>query len=160
MERNFRKTAGASWLKAATIILLFLASIVFGGCAAQYGKLNNSPEITQNLKANPVLPDHTYYYRGRSSDPYAIVGIQQNYELKSSLWKKTELSAPELEQLIERSLSGEGHASFRSEILDPSGNYIGIWFSNQYGATVKMEPDNRTVAIIPNSPYFIGEGAR
>lgn len=136
---------------------LALGAMSLAGCGtSNYGILRYSPEIDQKFKNNQLLPDHTYYYSGFQRIPYGIIGIDNNYTLRSSAWKPLELDPTVLKQLAYRmenvySLNPRG-----ASILDPEGNQVGIWYSSQKQTKIRIEKDRRIVVVTPEPPDLRG----
>ena len=138
---------------------LILATIayIFAGCAAPIsGRLQSSPEATEMFKNSLILPNHQYYVSGFQRIPYAIIAVDNNYQLRTSRWKPIDMDSTSLNQLIYRmghvySLNPRG-----AWILDQEGNRLGAWYSSQYQTKVKREKDNRIVVLNPDPPDLRG----
>ena len=61
-------------LTSPVVILFITVTIVFGGCAENYGRLQRSAEVDKIFKTYRVLPDHRYYFTGPEGRPDAIMG--------------------------------------------------------------------------------------
>ena len=139
-----------------SLILALIAS-GFAGCAAtSSGRLQSSQEITEMFKNSRILPDHQYYVSGFQRVPYAIIAVDNNYQLRSSRWQAINLDSTALNQLIYRmehvySLNPRG-----ALILDHEGNQLGIWYSSQYQTRVRREKENRIVVVSPDPPDLRG----
>ena len=131
---------------------LALGSLILSGCGSvRYGSLQYSPEANKMFEKNKLIPDYTYFYAGYQRIPYGIVGIDNNYSLRSSVWKPFELDPEILNQLKYRmahvySLNPRGYW-----ILDPEGNRVGVWYSSQNATRIKMEK-NRGIMVVPPEP--------
>ena len=135
------------------IILFFMFLSALGGCAmSNYGKLESSPEITRAFESYQTIPEHTYYYRGTFSRPFAVVGINKNYELKSKLWVEVDPQSKDFRTLIDRvSLQGTGGSTrpWGFIILDHSGSEVGVWFSAIRAAAVEVDENGQIVNLAP-----------
>ncbi|MFO8086066.1 MAG: hypothetical protein R6U27_17285 [Desulfobacterales bacterium] len=131
-------------------IMAFLMAI--SGCAGNYGTIQMSREAGRIFEGHKVLDDHIYYYSGPEAIPYAIIAIHQDYTLKTTLWKRINLSSDQLKTWLNLGMHGligmSAHGSF---ILGPDGQKIGIWYSIFYGTVVKLENDNIVVVHPPIS---------
>jgi hypothetical protein len=122
-----------------SIIWSFMVLAALSACAmSNYGRLQSSPDITRAFKAYQVLPDHTYYYRGTFSQPFVMVGINKNYELNSKLWLEVDPQSKD----------------FRTQpwgfnILDHSGNTVGVWYSAIRAAAVEVNEKGQIVNLSP-----------
>ncbi len=138
------------------LIVMVLFSIVFftpGGCSlSNYGKLESKPEVTREFESYQILPNHKYYYRGTYSQPIAIVGIKENYSLRSKLWVEIDPHSKDFRALINKvSLQGGGSAinPWGFIILDPTGNEVGVWYSAVRAATVEVNANGQITQLSP-----------
>ena len=122
------------------------------GCAQKYGSLQRNAEVHQTFQNFEVLPDYAYYFQGLESQPFAIAGIHQRYELNARLWQQFDPTAPALENLIGRLVIRHGHEPFGFIILDHNGEKLGIWYSSFHWATVQTGTDNHIIMLSPEAP--------
>lgn len=135
-------------LSALGLIAILL---IAQGCTGSYGRIKTNPELTAVFKNRQALPDYNYYYCGREALPYAVVGIDPQYEFKDRVWHRIESKA----DLYERAagvLAWDDNWSRGADILDPEGNRIGIWFSYFDTTTVKVGPGNAVAVYNPYNP--------
>jgi hypothetical protein len=129
------------------IALFFVTLVTLGGCStAQYGQLKSNPDVTQSFKNYQFLPGHKYYYRGVSSRPTAIAGINQNYKLNLMMWVEIDPESDDFRILIDRvSLQGMGSTvePWGFTILDKNGNDVGIWYSALRAAAVDIDDNGQ-----------------
>jgi hypothetical protein len=136
---------------------LALGALFLSGCGAyKYGSLQYSPEANQMFENNQLIPNYTYYYSGFQRIPYGIIGIDNNYSLRSGTWKPFELDSKVLNQLKYRmahvySLNPRG-----SWILDHEGNRVGIWYSSKNVTKVRIEKNKQIVVVSPEPPDLRG----
>jgi len=136
---------------------LVLAAVVLSGCGtSRYGRLQISAEADQIFKNNQLLPDYTYYYSGFQRIPYAIIGIDNHYTLRSSVWKPFELNPTLLKQLSYRMLNVYSLDPRGAWILDAEGNRVGIWYSSRDQTKIKIEKDRQIVVVAPEPPDLRG----
>jgi len=139
------------------ILIPAIIAIFFAGCSAPIsGRLQSSPEATELFKRSQILPNHQYYLSGFQRIPYAIIAVDNTYQLRTGHWKPIDMDSTSLNQLIYRmehvySLNPRG-----AWILDPEGNRLGAWYSSQYQTTVKREKENRIVVVNPEPPDLRG----
>lgn len=122
------------------------------GCAQKYGSLQQNAETHQAFQKFEVLPGYVYYFQGLESQPFAIAGIHQSYELKAKLWQQFDPSAPALENLIDRLIIRHGHQPRGFIILNHNGEKLGIWYSSFHWATVQTGTDNTIIVLSPEAP--------
>lgn len=148
------------WVKAARLMpVLFLVwlALFSAGCgSATYGRLENSPEVTQVFEDGKILSDHQYYVSGFQRIPYAIIAIDDKYQLRSGRWQPLDLNSATLNQIVYRmehiySLTPRG-----AWIVDHEGHRLGVWYSSQYQTTVAREKNNQIMVASPEPPDLRG----
>ena len=119
-------------------VIPVLGAVVLAGCGtSNNGRLQSSSEADQIFKNNQLLPDHTYYYSGFQRVPYGIIGIDNNFTLRSSVWKPFELNPTVLKQLSYRMANVYSLDPRGAWILDAEGNRVGIWYSSRNQTKIK-----------------------
>jgi hypothetical protein len=149
-------------LTSPVVILFITVTIVFGGCAENYGRLQRSAEVDKIFKSYQVLPDHKYYYTGPEGRPDAIMGIQRKYTLETTQWTEIDLTDAQLKKLIEW-INFHHRDSVRYYpsgffVLGPDGKQLGIWYSIWDFTTVIVEKDNRIRVYPPLKDDRFGNG--
>jgi len=140
-----------------TIIVLTI--VMLWGCTGNYGNIQRSREAGRSFENFQVYADHHYYFSGPANIPYAIIGIHENYTLKTGLWKRVDLTSDQLRMWLDLGMQGTlGFPPSGSYIFGPDGQKIGIWYSIFKGTVVKMENDNVVVVHPPSS--FPGQNVR
>ena len=138
-------------------LTLAMVAFIFAGCTATVsGRLQNSPEVTELFESSRILPNHSYYVGGFQRVPYAIIAIDNKYELRIRYWKPLDLDSAALNQLVYRmenvySLNPRG-----AWILDQDGSRLGVWYSSQYQTRVKRDREGRIVVANPDPPDLRG----
>jgi len=133
-------------------IFLFIIPFILYGCLSSYGRLQHSPEITQLFNAHEQLPNYRYYFNGRSSMPWAIIGVRPPYEQISRFWEPIDSDTDRFSLLVDRvSVPGED-APQGALILAPDGEHIGVWFSIWFTTTVEMKGPKQVNVYSPYSP--------
>ena len=138
--------------------LFFVSATVFlVACSSgTYGRLENSPEVTQVFKNGEILSNHQYYISGFQRVPYAIIAIDSNYQLRSGRWRPLDLDSTALNQILYQmdfvySLTPRG-----AWIVDHEGHRLGVWYSSQYQTTVKRVKNNQIMVVSPEPPDLRG----
>ncbi len=144
------------------ITLFFVTTLAIDGCSApkKFGSLESDKTIKQSFESYQVLPDHNYYYRGVSSKPKVIVGIEETYELDLKMWVEIDTESDDYRRMIDIiSLSAEGSTSepWGFRILDRKGRYVGVWYSVFQAAAVDITDDRRIVNLHPTIMVVRGE---
>jgi len=138
-------------------VIPVLGAVVLAGCGtSNNGRLQSSSEADQIFKNNQLLPDHTYYYSGFQRVPYGIIGIDNNFTLRSSVWKPFELNPTVLKQLSYRMANVYSLDPRGAWILDAEGNRVGIWYSSRNQTKIKIEKDRQIVVVAPEPPDLRG----
>ena len=155
-RKRFVDSAAGRRIHIAGFILASVLLMAAGCAAPSAGRLESSPEVTEVFRSSRILPDHRYYISGFQRIPYAIIAVDNKYQLRSSRWQPMDMDSTSLNQLIYRmehvySLNPRG-----AWILDHEGNRLGIWYSSQYQTTVRREEENRLVVINPEPPDLRG----
>ena len=156
IQRKWGLTATADRFLLGCWILVMGALSLSGCGASNYGSLQNSPEASQIFESNQLIPNYRYYYSGFQRIPYGIIGIDNNFTLRSNRWKPIELNPTVLKQLsyrMEHVYSLNPHGAW---ILDQNGNRVGIWYSSQNSTKIKIEKDNQIVVVTPEPPDLRG----
>ena len=127
--------------------------------AATYGSFRRSREVDKIFETYQVLPDFTYYYSGPDFEPTAILGIRNDYSLRSRLWKRVALTQPQLRAWVDRMSDPIDVAPMPCGffILDGTGKAVGIFYSIK-GTRIKMDKDNEIVVHVPDQAPFIEQG--
>ena len=134
------------------------------GCStSKYGKLVSQKEITQSFETYQVLPGHKYYYRGASSKPTVIVGINDNYELNLPMWLPIDTESDNFRRLIDIvSLQGMGKniRPWGFNIIGNNGDYVGVWYSAIRNAAVEINENRQIINLQPGTMVAVGDQLR
>jgi len=142
-------------LRFCAAIGALVITVTLGGCFENYGRLKHNAEITHAFQNNQVAPDYQYYYYGRTNQPYAIVGIDRTYHMRSRVWRQVDHDTEQFKEMVfwvwdvgpwNSPLSG-------ADITDPGGKKVGIWYSSIWFAAIRFEEGNRIV-IMPDTPFL------
>lgn len=138
-------------------LLAILFTLVCIGCATTpSGRLESSPDVTRAFQNSEILPNHQYYISGFQTLPYAIIAVDQQYQLRPSRWSPIDMNAAVMNVLVYRmdqvySLNPRG-----AWIVDAEGNRIGTWYSAQYQTMVRLQKGNQVVIVSPEPPDLRG----
>jgi hypothetical protein len=136
--------------------LLPLIVVVSGCGSASYGRLESSPEITKVFKDGKVLSSYQYYVSGFQRIPYAIIAVDNNFQLRSRGWQALDLDAAALNQIVYRMDAVYSLTPRGAWIVDNEGNRLGVWYSSQYRTTVERRQDNQVLVASPEPPDLRG----
>jgi hypothetical protein len=150
---------GPAARKHLALKLLFFAliALIFAGCSTPItGRLDGSPEVTEVFRKNIILTNHQYYVYGDQRIPFAIIAIDNNYQLRPGRWQEIDMNSTQLSQLTYRmeqvySINPKG-----AWIIDNDGSRLGAWYSSQRQTLVKRDNENRVVVLNPEPPDLRG----
>ena len=147
-------------LSKVGIMALGMAMIVIIiGCSGNYGAVKSNSSVTGAFENKQVPSDYRYYYYGRSNMPYVIIGLDSEYNLQSRMWRLVNPDSKEFQHMVYWTWAETWHypnSPRGSDILDPEGKKIGIWYSSVRWAAVKILDDKGSVMIAPNMPWMQG----
>jgi hypothetical protein len=130
---------------------IVILSVFLMGCAGA-GKLQPNPALLAQYRGNALSKTYNYYYCGRSTLPYAVVGIDNTYGFNDRLWFKIESGQAVYEKISNLSdLHPDSFPMAGSDILDGQGNKIGVWFSHYRSTPVRVDNETRMVEVF--NPY-------
>jgi hypothetical protein len=138
-------------------LILALMNLVFAGCGSvTYGRLENSPEVTQVFKSGEILSNYQYYISGFQRVPYAIIAIDSKYQLRSGRWQALDMDSATLNQIVFQMDSVYSLTPRGAWIVDQEGHRLGVWYSSQYQTTVEREKNNQIMVVSPEPPDLRG----
>lgn len=139
-----------------TFLCIGLLMMLCSCTAANYGKLQASPEVTKVFDDHRIVADHRYYYSGLQGVPDAIMGLHTNYTLKSKLWQAVDFDSQLLNTWVNRMAYVHLVSPRGAWILDPDGNRIGVWYSARHQTRVRVEKGNHVFIAAPIPPELRG----
>lgn len=139
-------------LSAGVFFFTAIFMIVLTGCSQKYGRFTMDDQVGQAFRSGTVQAKLNYYYAGRDTMPYAIMGIDPRYTVPSRYWI---LFKPRSEQL--KKMSGNVYGKHRydpygSHIRDAEGEVVGIWYSNLRFKSVSVDHEKKTVEVLFPNP--------
>lgn len=143
--------------------IIILWSIIFcvlflTSCASNKEYARIIPDGTvQNDYRKFIIPEgYTYYYSGPEANPTALVGIRNDYEMRSTYWHKTYLTKERMAQIWDAirdewflfgSASREiGVSTNGYRIMTKEGDKIGLLFS-RYKRVVATFPEPKVITL-------------
>jgi hypothetical protein len=141
-----------------SVSLLMTAMLALSvGCAGNFGRLKRDVEVQRAFETNQLPSDYKYYYYGHG-EPYAIFGIEPQYEMDSKMWRDLSPDTEEFRFMIRFMWEDYGYYKFGADILDPNGKKVGIYYSAIRETAFKFIGDNQ-IEVIPHTPFLWGPGA-
>ena len=145
---NIRRQNGS--VVSVRLVMMLLAAVVLCGCASgPWARVTPDDAVTRMFADNAVPRDYRYFVCGRTTMPYAIVGLDSSYAFDIRLWEEI---GPETEKFAWAvAFVWDPHVWYQfdsargSWILDSRGRKIGIWYSMYPRAAVRIDEQNRRV---------------
>ena len=136
----------------ALCVILFT---VFAGCSAKYGSFQRDKDVYHAFKNNQVNPDYNYFANNQHPETPAIVGIDPRYKVESKFWREIEPDTEDFKTSVNRIWEDLGFYPYGANILDPTGNKMGIYYSAVDIRAIKFLEDNK-VEIMVHTPFLWG----
>jgi hypothetical protein len=127
-------------------------AVGISGCLQNYGQFSRDSQVSEAFRSGLVPPELNYFYAGRETMPYAIMGIDPGYAISSSLWTAFEPQPEQLRKMSSNIYGKQQYDPYGFNILAPDGAFVGIWFSSLHFPSVKVDEQNRTVAVQYKNP--------
>ena len=123
-------------MRKQTILLILVLALSGVGCAGllagKYGSIvpdGLAAEAFESFQLNAGL---NYYVSGSDEHPNAMLGLNREYSLDSTLWKKIDPTPARFRDLVlqMQTRAGQiGQRQYGCAVLDDQGRQIGIWYS-------------------------------
>jgi hypothetical protein len=144
-------------MRKYTVIMLSLIIGIVGlaGCSTMYGKISYNPELVKSFQTKSELPDYQYYFIGRANLPYAVIGIDKEYPytFNDRFWSPIQTREEVLKKIDKLEYAPDNdYRLIGADMLDASGQKIGIWYSFYSYAVIKQSPDNVLDIFDPYKP--------
>lgn len=157
MDNRLSDRRKSAWMLPAAVfcaLLLFLA-----GCApTNHGRFKLNDQVGQAFREGRVDPGFRYYFAGRETMPYAIIGIDAAYTVPSKFWIHFEPDAEQLKQMSNNVFGRLTSLPYGAYLLGPDGNVIGIWYAAIDNRSVSVNPEDRTVQVRFRNPESRSRG--
>ncbi|WP_319523172.1 hypothetical protein [uncultured Desulfosarcina sp.] len=111
-----------------------------------------SAEVTNAFETGTVEPDLDYYYAGRDTMPYAIMGIDRQYQVPSRYWISFDPQTEQLKKMSGNIYGKDRYDPYGAQIRDTEGKIIGIWYSNVRFKSVSVDQQKMTVEVLLPNP--------
>jgi hypothetical protein len=136
---------------SGTIVLAALLLMV-AACGNHYGNFSLNTEVTQAFETGTVEPDLDYYYAGRDTMPYAIMGIDRRYQVPSRYWISFDPQPEQLKKMSGNIYGKDRYDPYGARIRDAEGEVVGIWYSNVRFQSVSVDRQNNIVQVLFPNP--------
>jgi hypothetical protein len=124
--------------------------VVLSGCFDNYGRLQRSTEVRTMFETGQLPSEYNYYFYGNRNNPYAVMGLEADWTLRSKLWGQVELSSEEFKYMTKWVWEDIGYYRYGANILDPEFEKIGIIYTSSWMAAVKVDKETKTVEVMPH----------
>lgn len=132
-------------------------ALVLSACAtANTGGVKRSSEVTRAFESYFVVPDYHYYLYNQENLPYAVVGLHNDYFIKSPDWRPLDPDSDKFKKVIDLVKDfPEGFTqAYGSYIFEPQGERIGMWYSTLAPPGISVDPETRRVSINAARPWL------
>ncbi len=138
------------------IIGALILSTLVSGCFQNYGRIKRNPEVTQAFQNNQITQNYKYYYYGLTNWPYAIVGIDPAYHMRSKVWREVDPNTEQFKKMVFWAW-GDYYlpSTLGADILSPTGEKVGVWYSSIWFVAIRFEEGNR-IEVMPDTPFIRG----
>jgi hypothetical protein len=134
-------------------ISLYLVMLLFlSGCAGSSGKIQFNESLSSSYRNTLRIEEFNYYYIGRSGLPYAVIGIDKKYKFNDRVWHKINTLDDLLLEIYRLADTPQDYYKMTvADILDPTGDKIGVWFSYYHHTVVTINQDKKIIDVL--NPY-------
>ena len=144
---------------AAAFFAVVALMIVVAGCNKNYGRFTIDTQVSQAFRTGAMQPEFNYYYTGRDTMPYAIIGIDHGYTVPSRYWIPFEPEPAQLKKMSQNIYRYYHFQPYGSTILDSEGKVVGVWYSNIFQRSVTVDQENHTVQVLYENPENFDGGS-
>ncbi len=150
MSLSFTKIIQTSMV---TILSLFILT----GCVTtgntSYSYSQDVDRMFQPPKAT-LLKNHTYYYRGTSTEPDSIIAVDNQFSMTSKAWSRVDITQQMLDDWafwIDTYL-GWWNCPYRGvKLFTPDGSQVGVGYSRFTFSVIQMTGPGELVVYPPQS---------
>ncbi len=129
-----------------------IIAVVAAGCMANYGRLSMDGQVGKDFRKGVMQADYDYFYAGRDTMPYAIVGIDARFAVSSPYWIPLGSDSEKIAKMS-GNIFGENHCNpYGAHILASDGTVVGVWYSNLRDYSIIVNKNDRTVVILFDNP--------
>ena len=140
-------------LAAALVLILALAA-----CMQHYGSFALDKAVGDDFRSGIIRSEYQYFYAGRDTMPYAIMAIDRKYNVPSRLWVPFDAQPAVLGKMSRNIYQEVQKAPYGAYIKAPDGKIIGLWLSNVFARSVRMDPQQGTVEVLFVNPEIDDRG--
>ena len=151
---------------AKTIFMFCIGLLVLiglSGCAQNYGRIHWDDSLTQAFQTYEVDGNYNFYQYTVGNRVFAIVGLDPELEVQSSIWRELASDTEDFEVALNRiwynytKLPRDPRGAF---IRDPNGENVGVYFSSIRFFSIRFEPNNQVALLLDTTPITGGPDKR
>ena len=155
-----KQVTGSRFVRSCAAIGVLVMAAMVSGCFENYGRLRHNTGVTQAFKDNQIDPNYKYYYYGRTNMPYAVIGIDRDYHMRSRIWREVDPDTEQFKEMVfwvwdDYRYYSQHNFTKGAFILNPEGEKVGIWYSGLWWAAIRFE-ENKRIVVMPETPFFGG----
>ena len=136
-------------IQAITIVIAFS---MFFGCMKNYGRFTIDDQVARDVLSGVSDPQLRYYYTGRDTMPYAIIGIDRAYHIHSPYWIEFDPAPDRLKKMSQKIYANIQDDAYGARMISTAGRWIGIWYSNVFSRSVRVDEKKKTVQVLFVNP--------
>ena len=145
-------TPASAGCRARVAAVVVMAILVISGCAQGYGRFAIDRQVERDFRDGVIHPEYQYYYSGRDTMPYAIIAIHRAWRVPSRYWTPFDPDPAQLMRMSGNIYEEVWQNPYGASIKAPNGEAIGLWYSNVFDRSVRVNPEERTVEILFTNP--------
>jgi hypothetical protein len=141
-------------LSLYTMMIYVLPAFLCFGCAGllsgKYGAMVPDSKARTAFESFQLSADINYYVSGSDEHPGAMLGLNKEYVLDSTLWKRIDPTPARFRDLVMQMQARArqvGHLQYGFAVVDDQGRQIGIWYSILPGREPVVMKEDRHVEI-------------
>lgn len=139
-------------------MVVVLCFLFLSACASnkEYARIIPDRSVQNDYRKFIIPEGYVYYYSGPESNPTALVGIRDDYQMQSTYWHETNLTKERMAQIwssirdewfLFGSASREmGVSSLGYRIMTKDGEKVGLLFS-RYRRVVATFPAPKVITL-------------
>jgi hypothetical protein len=140
-----------------SVLTALALALVLSACAtANTGGVQKSSEVARAFESYFAVPDYEYYLYNQENNPYAVVGLQKDYFIKSPDWRPLDPNSDKFKKVIDlvKDFPRGFTQPYGSYIMAPEGERIGMWYSTLAPPGISVDPETRRVSINAARPWL------
>jgi hypothetical protein len=138
--------------KAIQMVTIVIVFSIFFGCMKSYGRFTIDDQVTRDVLSGVSDPQLRYYYSGRDTMPYAIIGIDRAYDIHSPYWIEFDPEPDRLKKMSQKIFANIQDDAYGARMISAQGKSIGVWYSTVFSRSVRVDEKKKTVQVLFVNP--------